>query len=286
MTQTQIMQMENYRPKGKSTIKSEQLAKNIFLFQYYAGGLRIQDCLLLNNKMFQEGKLVTTIKKTGGIVAMPYYIEMVNCLKEYYSTEYENSITGTRLGEIKLSVESIQQLYRIDGYDFKAMGLKEVEDIILQLSNREDLQEVIIELWKVKERMEERIMSIFFKQIHDHPIHFVFPLLKFEDFEGVYDDNRKFSRDHEYIIHRARTRHNSALKRIGKSLGIDGLTGHVPRHSLANHLYENRFSIDKIQQVLVHANPATTRIYLQERHGHNDVIDTLNEFHRKRTRTL
>ncbi len=286
LTESQIIEMENYQPKGKSTIKSEQLAKNIFLFQYYAGGLRIQDCLLLNNKMFHEDKLVTTIKKTGGIVAMPYYIEMLNCLKNYYPIEYENSINPARLGSIKLPAETISQLYRIDGLDFKEMGLKELESVIYLVSKSEHLQAVTLELLKVKQRFEERIMGVFFKQIHDLPIHFVFPLLKFEDFKDVYDDNRKFSSDHEYIIHRARTRHNSALKRIGKSLGIENLTGHVPRHSLANHLYGNNFSIDKIQQVLVHANPATTRIYLQERHGHNDVIDTLNEFHRIRTKSV
>lgn len=286
LTEAQIVEMQHYQPKGKSSIRSEELAKNIFLFQYYAGGLRIQDCMLLNNKMFQEGKLVTTIKKTGGMVTMPCYIEMVDCLKSYYPAEYETSVNSIRLGTIVLPVECIRQLYRIEGVDFKEMGLKEVGEVISQLSMREDSSEIFLELLKAKEQLEEKVMNVFFKQIHEYPLHFVFPLLKFDDFTEVYDDNRNFSTDHEYLIHRARTRHNSALKRIGKSLGVENLTGHVPRHSLANHLYGNKFSVEKIQQVLVHASSTTTRIYLQERHGDNGVIETLNEFHRRKTKTV
>jgi hypothetical protein len=67
---------------------------------------------------------------------------------------------------------------------------------------------------------------------------------------------------------RARTRHNGSLKRIGENLGIEGLTGHVPRYTLANHMAYSGHSEEEIRQVLAHSNVQTTKICLRERERH------------------
>jgi integrase len=48
---------------------------------------------------------------------------------------------------------------------------------------------------------------------------------------------------------------------LGK-LGIEGLTGHVPRHTLANHMAYSGHSEEEIRLILAHSNVQTTKIYL------------------------
>jgi len=96
---------------------------------------------------------------------------------------------------------------------------------------------------------------------------FIFPQLNFDDFRHVLENQSNFSKNQEYPIQRARTRRNGSLKRIGENLGIDGLTGHFPRHTLANHMAYSGNSEEEIRQFLAHSTVQTTKIYLRERHG-------------------
>ncbi len=92
-------------------------------------------------------------------------------------------------------------------------------------------------------------------------------------------NGKDFTQEQEYNIHRARTLHNSALKSVGETTGILGLTGHVPRHTLANHMAYMGYSEEEIRQVLAHANVRTTKIYLRERHGFSGSFDIMKRFH-------
>jgi integrase len=91
---------------------------------------------------------------------------------------------------------------------------------------------------------------------------FIFPQLNFDDFRDALENQSNFTKEKEYLIHRARTRHNGSLKRIGVNLGIEGLTGHVPRHTLSNHMAYSGHSEEEIRQVLAHSTVQTTKIYL------------------------
>lgn len=119
----------------------------------------------------------------------------------------------------------------------------------------------------------------FFKLVKDLPAQFLFPILEYTDFKNSLETGKDFTQEQEYTIHRARTRHNSALKRVSETMGIPALTGHVPRHTLANHMSYMGNSEEDIRQVLGHANVRTTKIYLRERHGFSGSFDIMKRFH-------
>jgi integrase len=282
LSDAQIRMMGEYIPKGKRNSYSETLAKSMFLFQYHAGGIRIQDCLFLTNKMFHNDRLTTTVKKTGGLINIPYCFGMVECLRPYHEDEYRKSVQNVRTGKLSLPAEVIMTLYRIGNFDFSSMDYASFMGFYNMVSSSPRYAEIMPDLGKVRDLLEKEIMDIFFSSLREKPEQFVFPQLDIQDFKGVRDNTAKFTPKHEYILHRARTRHNSALSRIGKSLGIENLTGHVPRHTLANHLMSEGFGLEKISHVLAHAETKTTKIYLKNSHGYTDTMDTLKEFRERK----
>jgi integrase len=100
-----------------------------------------------------------------------------------------------------------------------------------------------------------------------------------EYFIGTLINQANFNIEQDYLIHRARTRHNGALKRVGKNLKIEGLSGHVPRHTLANHMAYSGRSEEEIRQVLAHSTVRTTKVYLRERHGFSGSFEIMKKFH-------
>jgi integrase len=102
--------------------------------------------------------------------------------------------------------------------------------------------------------------------------------LDFGYFRDAPENHFNFTKEQEYLIQRARTRHNGSLKRIGENLGIEGLTGHVPRHTLANHMAYSGHSEEEIRQVLAHSTVQTTKIYLRERHGFSGSFEIMKRF--------
>jgi site-specific recombinase XerD len=108
---------------------------------------------------------------------------------------------------------------------------------------------------------------------------FIFSQLNFDDFRHALENQSNFSKDQEYPIQRAGTRHNGSLKRIWENLGIEGLTSNIPRHTLANHMAYSGNSEEEIRQVLAHSNVQTTKISLRERHGYSESYEIMRRFH-------
>jgi integrase len=127
--------------------------------------------------------------------------------------------------------------------------------------------------------VEDHIISHFFKLVKDLPKQFLFPMLDYLDFQDSLENGTNFTQEQESQIHRARARHNSALKRESETMRIPNLTGHVPRYTLANQMAYMGNSEEDIRQVLGHSNVATTKIYLRERHGFSGSYDIMKRFH-------
>lgn len=137
----------------------------------------------------------------------------------------------------------------------------------------------IIHLKENKKTIEKEFIRSFSKKLSSLPEQFIFPTLDFQDFKKSIKNRKYFNEKEEYLIHKARCRHNSSLLRVSKSLGLNNIiTGHSPRHSMANHYSQRNFTDDEIRQVLDHADVKNTRIYLRERIGVSPIVKIMKRF--------
>lgn len=281
ITRDHIQELEKYVPVKlrKRCYTSQTRSRDIFLFQYYSAGIRFIDAITLTNSMIMDDKLVIPIRKTSDFITAPFYFPMINVLKDFFPEQYQLSMNEVKLGEVILDARSIQQLFRLDGIDFQNMNHDQLTGVIIQDSNVQSDPELIHYLLDIKNRLEDLIIGRFFKLVKDLPTQFLFPMLDYIEFKDVLENEKDFDQKQETEIHKARARHNSALKRVSESLGIENLTGHVPRHTLANHMAYMGYSEEEIRQVLGHSNVHTTKIYLRERHGFSGSYDIMKRFH-------
>ncbi|MCH7410168.1 tyrosine-type recombinase/integrase [Belliella sp. DSM 111904] len=284
ISRDQIKELEEYVPikRRKRCYTSQNLAKDIFLFQYYSAGIRLIDAVTLTNSMIMVDKLIIPIRKTSDVLSVPFYFPMIQVLKDYFPDQYDQAINDVKLGNVILDARSIQQLFRIDGIDFQNLNLELLTDVIKQVANQQSHYELTTYLKDTQNRLEDQIIRYFFKLVKDLPTQFLFPMLNYDDFKDSLENGKDFSQEQEYQIHRARTRHNSALKRVSETMGIPTLTGHVPRHTLANHMAYSGNSEEEIRQVLGHSNIRTTKIYLRERHGFSGSYGIMKRFHEEK----
>lgn len=281
ISRDQINELENYVPVKlrKRCYISQILSKDIFLFQYYSAGIRFIDAITMTNTMIMEDKLVIPIRKTSDFVTAPFFFPMMDVLKAYFPHQYNQSMKEVKLGKVLLDSRSIQQLFRLEGIDFVGMDHEQLTGVIRQVTSQQSDHELIHYLQDIQNRLEDQIIGYFFKLVKDLPAQFLFPMLNYKDFKDSLENGKDFTLEQEYQIHRARTRHNSALKRVSETMGIPALTGHVSRHTLANHMAYMGNSEEEIRQVLGHANIRTTKIYLRERHGFSGSFDIMKRFH-------
>lgn len=281
VSRDQITELEKYVPVKlrKRCYTSQILAKDIFLFQYYSAGIRFIDAITMTNTMIMEDKLIIPIRKTSDFITAPFYFPMMEVLKAYFPYQYNKAMKEVKLGKVLLDARSVTQLFRLDGIDFVSMNHEQLARVIRQVASQQSDPELTHYLQDIQNRLEDQIIRYFFKLVKDLPAQFLFPMLDYDDFKDSLENGKDFSQEQEYNIHRARTRHNSSLKRVSETLGIPALTGHVPRHTLANHMAYMGNSEEDIRQVLGHANIRTTKIYLRERHGFSGSYDIMKRFH-------
>jgi hypothetical protein len=205
---------------------------------------------------------------------------MMEVLRPYFAEQYHAAMNEVRMGTVILDARSVQQLFRLEGIDFVSMNYEQLAGVIRQVTTSyQSDAELTHYLQDIQNRLEDQIIRYFFKLVKDLPAQFLFPMLDYIDFKNSLETGKDFTQEQEYNIHRARTRHNSALKRVSETMGIPALTGHVPRHTLANHMAYMGNSEEDIRQVLGHANVRTTKIYLRERHGFSGSLDIMKRFH-------
>ncbi len=284
LTHEELQALTEYEPVKCKNLEARLISKNIFLFQYHTGGIRIQDALTLTNREIKPNGLQIRIRKTKEIELFPFCFEQVDCLKRYYPFEYNLSFQQTKVGNLNLDPIVIIQLNRIEGLgELNNLNLSDVIEIssliCKQSSTDQELKEFIKPLFELEDALKEEITSSFFTLLRKRPQSFLFPKLSWDEFKDGYinADNRENTEKHEYLIHLAEAGHNSSLNRIAQDLGIEKMTGHTPRHTIANHLQQEGYSLEQIQKVLVHSNINTTKIYLKRRHQTEEVNKTVSE---------
>ena len=282
LTQNEICKLEQYIPKGYKKGESQLLAKNIFLFQYYTGGVRIQDTLTLTNKAIKSDGIEIKIKKSKRNQKFPFCYEQVECLKPYYQEEYKRSEEICRVSDLEINANILLQLYRLDGVgDIKEFNLKKLDEVKNNILNHSkanrELSSFIETIDDIILSLKDKLSEYFFGLLRNRPQQFLFPTqLNWHDLKNVFTENSidKLNQRQAYLIHKATTTHNSNLKRIASKLEFCMIGGHTPRHSISNHMYNEGESAESIQLTLLHSNLQTTKVYLQERHGNPKVIET------------
>jgi len=243
-------------------------AKNMFIFQYFAGGIRSIDALLLTNKDFKSSGIEIKIKKTRQVNRCDYYYEMVSCLKDYYPEIYSKSQSKFKIKDLEVDLTQTKDLLRLSRFeDILEMTLEEFTLFLdeFKVSDPISFTEIKSCSQNLIEELKNVMMKDFFVEVYQLPRHFVFPYVNFEDFVVNIDEPSDFTEEQVEVLHRARNIYDRYLKDIRRNLGFENLSGHMARHSIANHLHNQGATITDIQNVLSHSSVTVTQIYVQER---------------------
>lgn len=261
----------NYVPIGRTKKnRKEQLdAKNMFTFQYFTGGKRLVDILLLCNTDFKDSYIEIKIKKTKQMSTCEYYPEMFESIKNYYPEIYESVNGNIKLKNIKTDLNVIKNLLRIDNIEeLMEKSLDEFVFVVDDLKNKnyQTYSEISDTLNESLNNLRTMVMKSFFNEVSKLPKHFIFPYLNINDFNQEQDSLEFLTRYQVKLITDARKKYNRHLNQISTNLGITTpIRSHSARHTIANQLYQQGFDISDIQQVLSHSSITTTQKYVFER---------------------
>ena len=281
LNEQQFEELKSFRPdiNNKKTYFPQLLAKNIFIFQYYLCGVRIIDTLLLTNKNYKEDKFIIPIRKTSDIITAPICKPMMDCLIPFYPEIYEKVVGKIKLIDLRLDVNLMEYLLRIEDINFEEIHYHDLSKIVDKVSKMIGYEEYSKKLNEILNVFNHQIMIEFFKEIQELPTRFLFPMLKMEDFKDSFDKNRYLNLREESIVKSARSKHNNSLLRISEILDLPTMTGHTPRHTLAPHLLNNdQITEDNIRILMGHSDIHTTKIYLKEKHGYGATHQIMKRF--------
>lgn len=273
----------NYEPQGRRGGKVEIIAKTFFLFQYWCGGTRIHDILLLTNKSLHGRKMEVRIRKNQTVLHNPITIELARCLKPLYPDVFNSIFTDTTMSKIKLKLTTAIELAKLQHIDsLPVWNLPKLYEVELKIKTQSPDGFEIIKpyLDDAKEKLEQLVGEKFFEELSKSEEHFLFPYLDFKDFKQSGLDWKKFDSTLEDKIQRIRAKHNGALKRICLKLGIDPVSGHTPRHTVARHFVMDGADDNVIRDVLGHSSLGTTQHYLSSRHPLRSREEELRKLYR------
>jgi integrase len=260
---------EEYQPKGHRGAFVEQITKSLFLFQYWSGGTRIHDAILFTNKRIQEDLVLIRNRKQGIILRNPITFKLAQSIEFLYPDLFKKVYHETRMSTLKIPVELAVEIarleYPVEISKWNHETFKKVGHLISQKFPLE-YNEIRQHLKKTRCLLEAEIGKRFFKELALLEEQFIFPYLKYEEFDGTELKSKKFTEIHEAKIQRVRAKVNGALKRICKNLGIEPISSHGARHSIARNMVINGVEDVSIQYVLGHRQLSTTQHYLYTRH--------------------
>jgi integrase len=281
LNEQQFEVLKSFQPdiNNKKTYFPQLLAKNIFIFQFYACGIRIIDTFLLTNKHYKDEKFIIPIRKTSDIITAPISKPMMDCLIPFYPEIYEKVVEKIKLIDLRLDVNLMEYLLRLKDVNFEDIHYHDLTNIVNKISKMIGYEDYHKKLKEILNVFNHQIMIEFFKEIQELPTRFLFPMLKYQDFKDSFDKNRYLNPREESIVKSARSKHNNSLRRISELLDLPTMTGHTPRHTLASHLLNNdQITEDNIRILLGHSDINTTKIYLQEKHGYGASHQIMKRF--------
>ena len=284
LSMEELEKFMNYQPDGKRGGWVERIAKTFFLFQYFCGGTRIHDVLLLTNKSLHGKKMEVRIRKNKTVLHNPITLELAKCLEPIYPELFRTVFNETRMSKVKLKLSTAMELAKLQHASIVSLWnlptLFDAETIIRQ-QYPEEFQIIKPHLDDAKEKLGQYVGEKFFEELSKSEEHFIFPYLDFNNFKETGLDWKKFDTTLEDKIQRVRAKHNGALKRICLKLGIDPVSGHTPRHTVVRDFVMNGADDNVIKDVLGHSSLATTQHYLTTRHPSRSREEEIREMYRR-----
>lgn len=171
----------------------------------------------------------------------------------------KNSIDDVKLK--RMLDEKVKEDEELKYLDEVRVILEEKSSILVKkFSNK--LQHTYLNLYK---EMTEIIKKINCDD--EYKYHFVFPLLRNEDFKNITDERgfeRMSKRQYNSLVGR-RCYYNNLLKIMGQQLGIPNLTTHIARHSYTSLMLKMfpEINIYDLSKSLGHTQIKTTEGYIQ-----------------------
>ncbi len=286
LTDEELDKFIDFQPGGKRGGYVERIAKIFFLFQYYCGGTRIHDVLLLTNKSFYGVIMEVRVRKNYSLLHNPITLELAGCLEPLYPEVFKTVFNESKMASIKLKLNTAMELAKLQHIDnISLWSLPKLFEVESRLKQKyPDEFKFIREYFdEAKEKLGQYVGERFFEELAKNNEHFLFPYLNFDDFKDTGLDFQKFSElKLEEKIQRARAKHNGALKRICKKIGIEPVSGHTPRHTVARHFVMVGADDNVIKDVLGHSNLTTTQHYLASRHPLRSREEELRNLYRQR----
>ncbi|MFD3275189.1 tyrosine-type recombinase/integrase [Aquirufa echingensis] len=249
-------------------------AKHQFLFQFFTSGMRVSDLLLLNFKHFVKGRIVFNVKKSGRNASILFDYNSAKVLGYFYPQEFEEAITRNKFIDLKLTTKEVEELSKIDSSyvpltDFTVLDLKKFKQFLSEDKLNDNTRMLKI-LDGVIERLESNVANSMCEIMSSKNEGFVFDYLNYEDFKNIQIRHKTtFTKEQVNKLHRARTKYNGRLKRIGKRIGIEKLSSHVSRHSFSYSMILQQARPDQISISLVHANQSITEAYIKRFPDHH-----------------
>jgi integrase len=249
-------------------------AKHQFLFQFFTSGIRVSDLLLLNFKHFVKGRIVFNVKKNGRNASLMFEYKSAKVLGYFYPKEFEEAIIRNKFIDLKLSTKEVEELGKIDSSyiplkDFTVIDLTNFNQFLSEdrLNNNSRMLKI---LEGVIDRLESNVAYSMCEIMSSKNEGFVFDYLNYEDFKNIQIRHKTtFTKEQVNKLHRARTKYNGRLKRIGKRIGIEKLSSHVSRHSFSYSMILQEARPDQISISLVHANQSITEAYIKKFPDHH-----------------
>ena len=272
-------------------------ARNLFLFQVFANGMRISDALMLRFSNFDNGRLKYKMQKTGTELEFPLNVYLCVLLSKFhpdlhkYDDSKENEKIALSFNE-KKSYMNIHELNQeIDRFYFFNISkkpesnklLKEVfdedsesegkllhyygYDLDKNSKNFEYLKYLIERKQKLNQKIDEHYLENFLKSLDVYELdkrnEFIFPFLE----QNLFNDNKVELTEIQYKHLKNKTIViNRQLKELQELVNIkSNITTHVARHTFANLILSsgeaNMFEISKL---FGHSSLQITEIYLRQ----------------------
>jgi len=131
-----------------------------------------------------------------------------------YGIIYERVVDKIKLIDLKLDVNLMEYLLRIEDINFEEIHYQDLSNIVDKVSKMIGYEEYSKKFKEILTVFNHQIMIEFFKEIQELPTRFLFPMLKMEDFKDSFDKNRYLNLREESIVKSARSKHNNNLLRI------------------------------------------------------------------------